>query len=261
MRLLVSAAVLLAGGCSTAYGTGDGPAPDATAGLDAGGGATDAGADASTSTADASGADAAAPTYSATLTVTRTGSGAGNGAVRSADLGIDCGATCTRAYGSGASVTLTATPLADGTFTGWGAPCSGTGKCTLVLDKDLTVSASFVRTVLDIDGNRAYDATTDAKLVSRYLFGLTGTALTDGAIGQGATRADPAAVLAYLTSIRPQLDIDGDGTMDGLTDGLLVERYLLGLRGAPLTNGATSSQATRNTAQIEAYLASLTPPL
>ena len=117
--------------------------------------------------------------------------------------------------------------------------------------------------ILDIDGSgnpSKYDALTDGLLVLRYLFGLTGPALTAGAIGGTATRTDPVTIKSYLDSIRPMLDIDGNGTSDALTDGLLVIRYLFGLHGAPLTSGAIGPNPTRGTApQIEAYLQSLMP--
>jgi hypothetical protein len=114
--------------------------------------------------------------------------------------------------------------------------------------------------VLDIDGNRAYESMDDATLVSRYLFGQTGSALTDGAIGANATRFDPAVVLTYLNSIRAQLDVDGNGQPDALTDGIMVQRYMSGTRGDALTKDAIGTNATRTTsAQVEAYLKSLTP--
>lgn len=54
------------------------------------------------------------------------------------------------------------------------------------------------------------------------------------------------------------LDIDGDGTKDPLSDGLLTVRYLFGFRGGVLISGAVSQSCTRCTAvAIEAYLASL----
>lgn len=43
---------------------------------------------------------------------------------------------------------------------------------------------------LDIDGNGKVDALTDALLFIRALFGLTGTSVTNGALGVGATRTD-----------------------------------------------------------------------
>jgi hypothetical protein len=54
------------------------------------------------------------------------------------------------------------------------------------------------------------------------------------------------------------LDIDGDGSFEPLTDGLLVVRYGFGFRGATLINGAVAAGCTRCTAPaIEAYLADL----
>jgi hypothetical protein len=94
---------------------------------------------------------------------------------------------------------------------------------------------------LDIDRSQAntqYHATTDGVLLVRYLQNLRGAALVTGAVGTTATRADPVAVAAYLDAIRAQLDIDQDGQADPKTDGLLILRYLLGLRGTALTQNA-----------------------
>ena len=73
----------------------------------------------------------------------------------------------------------------------------------------------------------------------------------------GSALAEPQAVQA--TEV---LDIDGNGTVDALTDAVLVMRYTFGLRGQPLIVGAIGPGATRTTAaQIEAYLANLTTTL
>lgn len=51
------------------------------------------------------------------------------------------------------------------------------------------------------------------------------------------------------------MDVDQNGKVDALTDGLLMLRYFFGLRGAALINGAIANGAARNTAAaIEAYL-------
>ncbi|MEO7252615.1 MAG: hypothetical protein ABIZ64_00070 [Casimicrobium sp.] len=52
------------------------------------------------------------------------------------------------------------------------------------------------------------------------------------------------------------LDVDGNGSVDPLTDGLMLIRYMLGLRGTALTTGAVGAGATRDAAQIEAYIES-----
>ena len=52
------------------------------------------------------------------------------------------------------------------------------------------------------------------------------------------------------------LDIDGNGTVDAATDGLLVLRYLLGMRGSTLITGALGTHPSRcDATSIEAYLA------
>lgn len=79
----------------------------------------------------------AAPTV--LLTVTKTG----NGTVNSTPAGINCGPTCSAGFISGNSVTLTATATGGSTFGGWGEACTGTGACTIVMNGNQTVSATF----------------------------------------------------------------------------------------------------------------------
>jgi YVTN family beta-propeller protein len=78
----------------------------------------------------------------AQLSISR--SGTGGGRVTSSPAGIDCGTTCSASFTSGTSITLTATPAANSTFTGWsGGGCSGTGTCTFTLNSNTTVDAAF----------------------------------------------------------------------------------------------------------------------
>ena len=81
----------------------------------------------------------------------------------------------------------------------------------------------------------------------------------------GCVAALPAgSALAATQAVQATevLDIDGNGTVDALTDAILVLRYTFGLRGQPLIQGAIGTGATRTTAaQIEAYIASLTTTL
>jgi hypothetical protein len=82
----------------------------------------------------------AAPVAQRTLTVTVTGSGNVTGA------GIDCGgaghATCTTTVADGSSITLTAAPAAS--FTGFtGGGCGAGNPCTVVMNADITVAATF----------------------------------------------------------------------------------------------------------------------
>ena len=198
-----------------------------------------------------------------TLTVTRSGSGGGT--VSSNDAIIDCGATCSHDYLNGTMVTLTAAADAGSVFTGWLGACTGTGICSLTINSATAVSATFALTplgnrILDIDNNGAYDALTDGLMVIRYLLGLTGTSVTAGAVAAGAPRFDPDVIMTYLVDVSPMLDVDGNGQADAYTDGLLIIRYLFGLRGSYLISGAVDPAATRTTATaIEAYIQSLMP--
>jgi hypothetical protein len=78
-----------------------------------------------------------APSF--TLTVSKTG----HGTVTSGDGLINCGSACSGTYTSGTAVTLTASPATGYSFTGWGGACSGTGGCTVTMNANETVSATF----------------------------------------------------------------------------------------------------------------------
>jgi hypothetical protein len=83
-----------------------------------------------------------------TLTVGKTGSGTGT--VTSSPAGISCGSTCSASFGSGTGVTLTTSPAAGSSFTGWsGGGCSGTGACHVTLNATTTVTATFTKKPVD----------------------------------------------------------------------------------------------------------------
>jgi streptogramin lyase len=76
------------------------------------------------------------------LTVKKTGSGSGK--VTSSPAGIDCGSTCSFEYDEGTEVTLSASPEAGSTFSGWsGSGCSGTGTCKVTMSSEKEVTATF----------------------------------------------------------------------------------------------------------------------
>ncbi len=86
-------------------------------------------------------ANFAASTNNFTLTVAKSGNGTGT--VTSTPAGINCGATCSASFASGTPITLTAAPATGSTFTGWSAPCSGTGTCVVTITAATTVTATF----------------------------------------------------------------------------------------------------------------------
>ncbi|MDQ3918921.1 MAG: Ig-like domain repeat protein, partial [Acidobacteriota bacterium] len=75
------------------------------------------------------------------LSVSRAGTGTGT--VTSSPAGINCGATCSSVYTDGAVITLTATPDATAAFAGWSGDCTGTGPCTVTMDANKSVTATF----------------------------------------------------------------------------------------------------------------------
>ena len=195
------------------------------------------------------------------LTVARAGSGAGT--VQGSPPGINCGTDCTETYASPTPVSLTATPNVGSIFTGWSGACVGRASCDLTLASSASVVATFAPAAtplnLDIDGSRAYLGQSDGLIIVRYLFGVRGAAITADTLAVGA---DPALITQHLDDIRPLLDIDGDGRADALTDGVLMMRYLLGLRGNALINSAVSPAARRTTfGDIQGYLLGITPVL
>src|SRR6266576_1522381 len=79
------------------------------------------------------------PVQPSNLSIAKAGTGIGT--VTSSPAGINCGSTCSGTYNSGTAVTLTATPAAGSTFTGW----SGTG-CTngvVTMNANTTCTATF----------------------------------------------------------------------------------------------------------------------
>ena len=116
--------------------------------------------------------------------------------------------------------------------------------------------------MLDIDGNGSYDALTDGLLILRYLFGLSGESLIAGVVANNANYATSSELMSRLDMLEEQLDVDGNGSKDALTDGLMVLRYLFGIRGDLLISDVIGSGATRGTVEeIELQLNSLTTSL
>ena len=113
---------------------------------------------------------------------------------------------------------------------------------------------------LDIDGNGQTKALTDGMLLIRYLFGFRGDILIDGVVSPDATQSTAADIETFIQAGVDDLmlDIDGDGEVRALTDGLLCLRYLFGFTGDVLIDQAVSGEATRvSAAEIEGYLGGL----
>jgi hypothetical protein len=113
---------------------------------------------------------------------------------------------------------------------------------------------------LDVDGNGRYDALTDGLLLLRGTFGLTDSALISGVVASDALYSTSGEIQSQIALLGDLGDIDGNGQVDALTDGLLILRYLFGLKGDTLIAGVVAANGTRTSAQdIEAHLQSLMP--
>lgn len=99
----------------------------------------------------------------------------------------------------------------------------------------------------DIDNDGNVDALTDGLLIFRYISGLTGNKLTDGAISTSSP-LDPTQIEAELQAAESIFDIDGNSKIDANTDALLILRYLFGLTGNSLTEGVVATDASRSSA-------------
>jgi hypothetical protein len=82
---------------------------------------------------------ASLPPRGFTLSVTRSGGGSGT----VSGMGIDCGVDCAEVYTAGTEAVLTGRAMLGSVFSGWSGACSGTGPCTVVMDTDAEVVATF----------------------------------------------------------------------------------------------------------------------
>jgi hypothetical protein len=120
------------------------------------------------------------------LTVSKAGSGSGE--VSSSPAGIACGYACVQSFDAGTTVTLTATPDASATFSGWSGDCSGTDTCEITIDQARSVTPTFARDVPPLAS-----------------FTATCTGLTCSLDGSGSTDPDDP-IAAYAWDF-------GDGTL------------------------------------------------
>jgi hypothetical protein len=124
------------------------------------------------------------------------------------------------------------------------------------------LSASNGVCSLDADGNGSADALTDGLLFIRYLFGLRDDSLILDAVASDCANCSAAQLEPILEQCGTEgtSDVDGNGEVDALTDGLLIIRYLFGLRGDSLIESSVANDCSRCTAtEIETYLQGLIP--
>jgi Divergent InlB B-repeat domain len=95
------------------------------------------------------------------LTVAKIGTG--RGTVTSSPAGINCGTVCSASYASGTVVTLTATPSAGSTFSGWSGACTGKGSCSVTMTAAKSVKASFTLVTYPLTVTKAGNGTGTVK--------------------------------------------------------------------------------------------------
>ena len=121
------------------------------------------------------------------------------------------------------------------------------------------LSSAAYGAALDIDANGTAEPLTDGILLIRTLFGFSGSTVTNGALGTGATRTDPVAIVAYVNANASAFDVDRNNVVEPLTDGVLIVRYLFGFRGNSLITGSVGVGATAATSTaIENNIAAIT---
>jgi uncharacterized secreted protein with C-terminal beta-propeller domain len=123
----------------------------------------------------------------------------------------------------------------------------------------LSVVEPIVFDTWDLDANGQTDALTDGLILLRYAFGLTGDTITNNAV---ATDSPMSAleIQNHLNQVDAYADVDGNGAVDALTDGLMVLRFLFGIADESLVKDTVSSGATRSSVlQISQYITSYIP--
>lgn len=114
---------------------------------------------------------------------------------------------------------------------------------------------------IDVDGDGTVQALSDGTLILRHMFGFTGSNLVDGAVPSTCCTRSNAEIESDLQGLTADLDVDGNGQTDPLTDGLLLMRSLMGFSGASLVINATAADCTRCTPEfVQTYTALLSLP-
>ena len=98
----------------------------------------------------------------------------------------------------------------------------------------------------DYDGNGEADALSDGLIMMRYTFGLRGNSMAQGAMSTDSVMSIDQVEERVQGSMKIA-DIDNDGEVDALTDGLLLLRHLFAMKDDSLTHGAVGQKAVRKT--------------
>lgn len=145
--------------------------------------------------------------------------------------------------------------VAGGCYNAANAPTAQYDLCLARLHGGAATVNPSLNCGLDLDGNGLALPGSDGVLLLRWLSGFRDAALTNGALGAGATR-DATAIHAHATAYASRWNVDANANPPrAQTDGLLLLRSLLGLRDGALAAGAIDTNGVRGSAAlVQLYL-------
>ena len=100
----------------------------------------------------------------------------------------------------------------------------------------------------DFDENGNIDALTDGLLLLRYAFGLRGEFLSENTVAENSPLT-ASEIQSNIENSESFSDIDGNGEINPLTDGLLLLRYLFGMNSDDLIKGIIHPDGTRQSSE------------
>jgi hypothetical protein len=122
-----------------------------------------------------------------------------------------------------------------------------------------TYSMEILKATWDFDENGQADALSDGLMMIRYLFGLRGSIITNSTVSSDSSLSSEE-IVANIEAAMDIADIDADDKHNALTDGLLLMRYLFGLRDNSLINNVVSLEAARFASEeVEEYIERFMP--
>ena len=130
----------------------------------------------------------------------------------------------------------------------------------LSLDQVLDISVNDVaEATLDLDGDGQVNALTDGLIALGDLFGAPLSQLA-GLAEPGSPGSDTLVLGDLLDQARAEIfDVDGDGTTDALTDGLMILGHLFGAPQDQVAAFAQPGAIRTDPAEIAAFLDSFVP--
>ena len=100
----------------------------------------------------------------------------------------------------------------------------------------------------DFDGNGEVDALTDGLLFLRYAFQLRDDRLVDASVVATDSTLSASEIQARIENVLSVADIDNNGSIDPLSDGLLLLRYMFDITGESLVDGVVDLDCGSRTA-------------